>query len=260
MVNQEKVRAYLARIGFDLPQGGTLPAPTYETLRVLQHKHLQTVPYENLDIMRDISIDLAADAVYEKIVSRNRGGYCFELNGLFAWLLRQLGYGVAEYFGRFLRNETVIPMRRHRILHVTCPDGEYVCDVGVGQAIPREPLPLKIGVPCELYGETYQLERDDFLGYVLTETYKGGWRNVYSFTTEPQIDADFEAVHFYCEKFPASYFRSMDMVHMFTPNGRKVVAGRELKIFTPEGVTVREYTNDGEYYDMLQREFGIGGL
>jgi N-hydroxyarylamine O-acetyltransferase len=153
-------------------------------------------------------------------------------------------------------------MRRHRILHVTFPDGaggvaEYVCDVGVGQPIPREPLPLAVGAPQEVYGETYAFEWDDFLGYVLVETYKGGWRKVYSFTTEPQIDEDFEAVHFYCEKFPDSYFRTMDMVHLFTPAGRKVVAGREFKVFSPEGVSVREYTDEKEYAALLKEEFGI---
>jgi N-hydroxyarylamine O-acetyltransferase len=251
-VCDEKINAYLARIGFE-----GVPKADYETLHQLQRKHLMTVPYENLDIMRDIPLSLAVDDLYEKIVTRKRGGYCFELNGLFAWLLREIGFGVTEYFSRFLRNEKTIPMRRHRVLHVTCEDGEFLADVGVGQTVPRKPLPLKIGEVSEQNGEVYKIVTEGFLGYVLTENYKSVWRPVYSFTTEPQLEADFEAITFYCEKFPDSYFRTMDMVHIFTETGRKVLAGREFKAYAPEGVRVFTPPTEEAFKDLLLKEFGI---
>jgi N-hydroxyarylamine O-acetyltransferase len=248
----EKINAYLKRIGFT-----RTPAPDFATLHELQRRHLMAVPYENLDIMRDIPLSLAVEDMYEKIVTRGRGGYCFELNGLFAWLLREIGFGVTEHFSRFLRDETTIPMRRHRVLTVACEGRTYLADVGVGQIVPRKPLELVLDTVSEQNGERYKLGSDDFLGYVLYDWRKGEWRQVYSFTLEPQLEVDFIAPSFYCEKYPGSYFRTMDMVQLFTENGRKSVAGREYKHFTPEGVTVHVPETEERYRELLKTEFGI---
>ena len=80
------VEEYLARIGY----AGSIE-PTTEGLRALHRAHMLTVPFENLDIglKREISCD--AESAVRKIVERRRGGFCYELNGAFAWLLRELG-------------------------------------------------------------------------------------------------------------------------------------------------------------------------
>ena len=248
----EQITAYLRRIGYT----GT-PKLDFNTLHDLQRLHLQTIPYENLDIMRDIPLSLKVEDIYDKIVRRNRGGYCFELNALFAWLLQNLGFGVVTYMARFLRDETEIPMRRHRVLKVTCAQGDYLCDVGVGGVVPRMPLPLITGKVSEQYGEKYVLEKDDFLGYVLYEWRRDAWRRLYSFTEEPQLEQDFIGISFFCEKYPESFFRTMDMVHIFTEDGRKSVAGREVRLFSPDGVKVLQPANEAAYHELLQTHFGI---
>ena len=252
MTNQEKIQAYLKRIGF----AGEIRLD-YDTLHKLQRLHLQNIPYENLDIMRNIPLSLEPKDMFEKIVIRGRGGYCFELNGLFTWLLRTLGFPVIEYMGRFLRDETEIPMRRHRVMRVTCAEGDYLADVGVGQIVPRKPLPLAAGIISEQGDERYKLEMEDFLGYVLYDWKRNEWRRVYSFTEEPQLNLDFIQPTYYCENHPDSYFRTMDMVHIFTENGRKSIAGREIKIFSPEGVEVITPANEAEYKQLLDKHFGI---
>lgn len=252
MSDGEKIQAYLNRIGFS-----GIPAMTYDSLQRLQRLHLQTIPYENLDIMRNIPLSLEPKDLFEKIVRRNRGGYCFELNGLFAWLLRMLGFTVTEYMSRFLRDETEIPMRRHRVLRVHCGDGDYLCDVGVGGIIPRKPLLLRVGAVSEQGHERYKLEQEDFFGYVLYEWKRDTWNRLYSFTEEEQLNIDYVMPSFYCEKHPHSYFRTMDMVHIFTENGRKTIAGRELRIFSPSGVSVTNPATEHEYEALLRIHFGI---
>ena len=248
----EKIFAYLRRIGY----AGT-PRLDFATLHDLQRLHLQTIPYENLDIMRNIPLSLNVDDIYDKIVRRNRGGYCFELNALFAWLLKSLGFGVTTYMARFLRDEAEIPMRRHRVQKVTCNQGSYLCDVGVGGIVPRMPLPIVTDKVSEQYGEKYVLKHDDFLGYVLYEWRRDAWRQLYSFTEEPQLEQDFTAVSFYCEKYPESFFRTLDMVHIFTENGRKSVAGREVRLFSPDGVKVLQPVTEAAYNELLEMHFGI---
>src|SRR6266404_2344713 len=84
------VHAYLNRINYQGPR-----TPTAETLRQLQVAHLLTVPFENLSIHGREPIVLEDEALFQKIVNRRRGGFCYEANGLFAALLRALGFEVA---------------------------------------------------------------------------------------------------------------------------------------------------------------------
>lgn len=245
---------YLSRIGL---KESSLPS-TPQTLETLQRAHLYTVPYENLDILAGKPIVLEKEALYEKIVERRRGGYCFELNELFGHLLRALGYGVTDSFGRFLRGETEIPMRRHHVLLVSCEGGgRFLCDVGVGNGSPTRPVPLIEGKALIDGRDTYRLRRDDFLGWVLEEAYKGGWRDVYSFTEERQLPVDFVATSFYCEKSPASPFNKAPMISLRTSDGRKTRDGDEFRIFSASGVRV--ITPEApEEIDRLTREwFGL---
>ena len=244
--------AYLRRIGYT----GT-PKTDYSTLCDLQRLHLQAIPYENLDIMRDIPLSLEVEDIYDKIVRRHRGGYCFELNALFAWLLRSLGFNVTDFMARFLRDETKIPMRRHRVLKVSCARGDFLCDVGVGGVVPRLPLPIITDKINEQNGEKYVLRSEDFLGHVLYEWRRDEWRRIYSFTEEPQLEQDFFGVSFYCEKHPESFFRTQDMVHIFTESGRKSVAGREIRLFTADGVKILQPATEAAYHELLNLHFGI---
>ena len=246
------VANYLKRIGYT-----GVPGLDFTTLHDLQRLHLMTVPYENLDIMREVSLSLELEDIYEKIVTRGRGGYCFELNALFAWLLRSIGFKLTDCMARFLRDEPEIPMRRHRVLIVKCDTGNYLCDVGVGGIVPREPLPLVANKVSEQNGEKYMLKKDDFLGHVLYEWRRDEWRRLYSFTEEPQIERDFAGISFYCEKYADSFFRTQDMVHIFTDTGRKSVAGREIRLFSPNGVKVLTPATEDAYHKLLREHFSI---
>ncbi|MCL2286254.1 MAG: arylamine N-acetyltransferase [Firmicutes bacterium] len=252
MTETQKIDAYLKRIGFT-----STPKLDFDTLHNLQRKHLQTIPYENIDILRNVPISLEVDDIFEKIVVRGRGGYCFELNALFAWLLRSLGFTVADYFARFLFNEPEIPMRRHHVLGVSFGRKKYLCDVGVGLVIPRTPIVLEDRALSEQDGNWYKLEEEDFLGYVLYILKGLDWQQLYSFTKEEQIKADYMVTSFWCEYHPDSIFRADNMVHIFTENGRKSIAGNELRIFSPAGVEVVDIATEDEYKKLLKLHFGI---
>ena len=180
------VNDYLRRIGF---KGDT--SIDYKTLARLQYLHLHNVPYENLDILNKKKISMDIPDIYEKIVVHNRGGYCFELNGLFGWLLSEIGFDVVHLMGRFLREETQIPKRRHRVLKVYLDGRVYLCDVGIGGPVPFKPIELIVGQENKMRDENYRLKQDAFLGWVLEELHNGSWRNLYSFTEEPQLNIDF---------------------------------------------------------------------
>lgn len=235
------VKAYFDRIGLAMPEK---IVPDSELLRKLQFAHCTAVPYENLDMIRDVPTSLEADALFEKIVVNHRGGLCFELNGSFGNLLRELGYGVTDLAARYLRGESTIPMRRHRVLKVQAIDGLWLCDVGIGEICPREPVQLLEGVAQEQFGERYKLEKDTFLGWVLMDFYKGQWRRFYSFTEEPQLMVDYIAPNFYCEKHPESPFNKQEMFALKTAGGRITLDGNLYKEIRGETVTARELTEE----------------
>ena len=205
------VNAYFHRLGLEMPEK---IVPDSALLRKLHLAHCTAVPYENLDILRDIPTSLEADALFRKIVTEGRGGLCFELNGSFGNLLRCLGYGVTDYAARYLRGEPTPPMRRHRVMRVQATDGVWLCDVGIGETAQREPIRLVEGLVQEQFGESYRLET--------------------------QLVADFVALNFYCEKHPESPFNKQEMFALKTLDGRRTLDGNLYKEIHNGTVTARE--------------------
>lgn len=254
MLTSSEIRAYFERIA--LPPQISLN-PNAELLAAIHLRHCLTVPYENIDILNGIPLSLEEKALFDKIVVRRRGGYCYELNGLLSSLLVSLGYSVVSYAARYLRGENELPMRRHRVLRVTTSEGDdYLCDVGIGQASQRLPLLMKIDIKQEQFGEIYRLSKDPFLGWLLSDLHHGEYRPFYAFTEEPQIEADFIAPSFFCEKHPSSPFISADMIAIKTMTGRITLDGNKLRHFDGDNVTERDISAS-ERLSVLKNEFGI---
>jgi len=233
-------------------------SPSPELLADIQAAHIYSVPYENLDIIRGVPISLRIEDIYRKIVERRRGGYCFELNSALSWLLSELGFHVESYFARFLRGETEIPVRRHRVLGVYLGKERYVVDVGIGSPAPRFPLLLREGLVQEGFSESYRFQREEGLGWVLYELRHGEWQRYFSFTEEPQLDIDFIQPSFYCEKHPDSIFNRAEMVAIKTPTGRRSLDGRTYKEFSGAELSlIKEGLSDEELVSVLREKFGI---
>ncbi|UVI31097.1 arylamine N-acetyltransferase family protein [Paenibacillus spongiae] len=248
-----EVNAYLTRIGFNGPIDGSA-----STLAELQERHLHTVPYENLDILQRIPLSLEIPDLIEKIVVHRRGGYCFELNALFGWLLRELGYPVTDFVARFWRDEPDCPpKRRHHVLKVEAEGSSYLCDVGVGGIVPRRPILMAEGLEQQQGDELYRLERDRNYGWILAEFKRESWHWIYSFTEEVQLQKDFVMATFWCENSPDSIFIKNRMLAIRTNEGRNSVAGDEFRIFTNEGVRSFVPDTEEEYKEALRVHFGI---
>jgi N-hydroxyarylamine O-acetyltransferase len=134
-IDDARVDAYLARIGAERPA-----RPDLAALRALQLAHLRTVPFENLSVHSGEPIRLDVDALFEKVVTRRRGGFCFELNGLFAALLSALGFRVTLLSGQVFQEEVPGPPQDHLALRVDL-DEPWLVDVGFGRF---SSLPLRL--------------------------------------------------------------------------------------------------------------------
>lgn len=247
--------AYFRRIG--LPED-TPVSLTKDFLERIQYQHVISIPYENLDILNHRPLSLKTADLYDKIVLRHRGGYCFELNALLKAFLSELGFEVNSYFARFLRGATDLPLRRHHVLSVKTDDGTYVCDVGIGQTAPRSPLLLKEGLVQHQGDEAYKFERDAQLGWVLWELRGGEWSRYFSFTEDVALDVDFIQPSFYCEAHPDSPFNKTLIAAIKTEGGRKSIDHRTYKEFRGNNIIyIEENCTDGRLSELLQAHFGI---
>lgn len=246
------VDSYLRRINYS----GSL-APTAETLRELHVAHLLTVPFENLSIHSGQPIILNDAALFDKIVERRRGGFCYELNGLFAALLRALGFnvlmlsaGVAKAEGGFS------PDFDHMTLLVKL-EQRWLVDVGFGDLF-REPLLL------DEEGEQRQNERayrivPEGNHLILMQRYNNGeWKAQYRFTLRPYDYSDYAEMCRYHQTSPDSHFMKGRICTLFTPQGRITLSDMRL-ITTVNGGARRErvLTNEEEYTSLLREHFGI---
>lgn len=233
------VKKYLNRIGIDF-----IPEPTVENLALIQKAHLQHIPYETCDIaLRHVIPSMEIKDIYEKIVVQKRGGYCFELNGLFAWLLRQLGYNVRESFGRWHFSETdPVPMRRHRVIQVFFEQETYIADAGVGRPTALTPLCLKPGIEQERNGMIFRIMEDPILGYAVQVNTPEGFQNFFSFQDKVDMPQDFVYVNYYLATHEDSLFRKKLMVNLPSPEGRRSIFLEEDQyVFRCEGKEEVEY-------------------
>lgn len=252
MTRSEK---FLTRIGL---HADTKTEYTYDFLKLIQFQSVLSIPYENLDILAGKPISLNYEDIFEKIIERQRGGFCFELNALLSRFFKDAGFEVKDCLARYLRRETSIPVRRHRVLCVTCGETSYLSDIGVGQAAPRYPLEIVEDVVQYQFGEQYKFEKDDTLGWVLYDYRNGEWRKYLAFTEEPQLEVDFIQPSFYCEKHPDSIFNKTAMVAIKTPDGRKTINNRDYKEFIGNELAVcEEKMSDERFYERLGKDFHI---
>lgn len=240
------VTAYLRRIGARRPA-----RPDADVLRDLQERHLLAVPFENLSIHLGEPIDLDEAALIDKIVHRRRGGFCYELNGAFAALLRALGYPVLLLAARMFEDDTPGPPFDHLALRVDAPEPLLV-DVGAGR-FARRPLRLDS-----------RADQHDVEGvFRIVETPTGDLdvlrdgRPVYRLETRPRELADFGVACWWHQTSPGSTFTRSLTCSRATPTGRVTLSGTRL-VRTEHGRrTEQELAGDAAVLAAYRTHFGI---
>jgi N-hydroxyarylamine O-acetyltransferase len=244
------VDALLARIGY----GGSRE-PTAENLAGLHRAFLLAVPFENLDIHLGRSISLDLVTIFEKIVTRRRGGFCYECNGLFAELLASLGYPVARLSARMALGGNIGPEFDHMVLLVTL-DREMLADVGNGQSF-RDPLPLSSADNHAAEGFEYRVGAFGQRRAVYQREDEGDWSMRFQFTTDHREQYEFAGMCEHHQTSSQSIFTKQRLVTRPTPEGRVTLTGsRRVEIHGGERST-RELASEGDVDECLQRDFGI---
>jgi N-hydroxyarylamine O-acetyltransferase len=243
---------YLERIGYDRPV-----EPTLACLREVHRRQALTIPYENLDVQLGLAVGQDPDALYDKLVVRRRGGWCYEMNGLLQQALQTIGFDVRRVAGGVHRHETgEAAVGNHLVLLVDL-DRTYIADLGLGDGL-REPIPLAEGT-YEQGPFTFRLERVDD-GYWRVWNRDGGDPEAFDFCEAPADEGLLARQCHRLQTSPESGFVLNLAVQLMADDGVTVLQGRVLTRDTPAGKTKQLLDSADELEATLAREFGVTGV
>ena len=245
------IAAYLDRIQYS----GPIEANS-ETLRSLHRAHMLSVPFENLDIGLGRPIVCEQASFLQKIVEQRRGGFCYELNGAFAALLRALGFNVTLLSARVAREDgSASPEFDHLALRVDL-EQPWLADVGFGDSF-VEPLPLITDVEHTHGTRAFRLVEEGSTVLMEMTDSQGNWKRQYSFKLTPRRLEEFKPMCHYHQTSPESHFTQKKICSMATPGGRITLADRRL-IVTLNGKRKEvALDSDTEWLSALKDRFGI---
>jgi len=247
------IDAYLDRIKYRGPLNGDA-----ETLRRLHVAHLLRVPFENLSIHAGEPIVLNDEALFEKIVTRRRGGFCYELNGLFSALLRELGFEVAMLSAQVANAEGDFSADFDHMTLLVSHDERWLADVGFGDSFIE---PLRIDERASQLQDKRAYRIDSVGEYLVAmqelDQDRDEWKAQYRFKLNPYEYSDFAERCKFHQTSPESHFTQNRICSLLTPNGRISVS--DTRFIVSENGVRRDHpvASQSEYEQLLRSHFGI---
>lgn len=247
--------AYFARIAYAGDR-----APTLATLNAISAAHVAAIPFENLDVLRGVPIELDSEALERKLVHARRGGYCFEQNALLLEVLAQLGFRVQPISARVRwgRPRDYTPARTHLFVRVELAEGSYLADVGVGSMSLTAALHLDTEGEQATPHEPRRIVREGRLLYHQARL-GDAWHDVNEFTLEEMPPIDRIVGNWYTSAHPQSHFKSRLIAARATPDGgRLTLADRDLTERARDGLAqVTRIADHAQLVAVLAERFGI---
>jgi N-hydroxyarylamine O-acetyltransferase len=230
-------------------------APTIEFVREMMQQHLFNIPFENLDVQAGKIVSLEPEHIVDKIVHQNRGGYCYEVNGLLALALQKMGISCYFTAAHSMTYGTRRP-RTHLVIIAKIEGNSYLLDTGFGSHGIRLPMDLSATNQTIVQdGNTYKLEKkgSDFNLHALVHD---TWLPQYSFKKQVYEYIEFSLANYYNSTHPNSIFVKAPLIVLFNPEGKKILTGNTLKDYTKAGMTGRVF-DETEYAAILKEEFNL---
>ncbi len=247
------VDAYLARISYKGPISATL-----DVLRELHALHPAAITFENIDVLLKRPIRLEIAAISEKILTRGRGGYCYEQNTLLMAALQSIGFKVRAIAGRVQWNMgDLVTARNHMLLLVSLADGDYVADVGFGGLTLTAPLRLEPDAEQQTPHGWHRIVRvgDEFQVQARLD---GRWSGIYQFSLAEEAPTDWEMANWFVSTSPDSIFTNTLIVARPAGESRYTLRNKRLRVHRADGATEQRLISTAdELTDILRREFKL---
>lgn len=247
--------AYLARIATKAP-----PAADADGLAAVQRGHRLTIPFENLDVTLGRGISLDPAHVFDKLVHRRRGGYCFEQNSLFLRALHALGFEARPLLARVrLMATEEMPPRTHTLNLVRIDGQDWIADAGFGGSY-TPPIPLADGsTAIAPDGAAFRLSRDERHGWMLERQGEPGadWHPQYSFMLDEVSPADLEMSNHWTATRPDTRFTTLTIVSLCLPTGFAALTDRHYSRRAGDQAVEADIESAKAYRLRLNFVFGI---
>jgi N-hydroxyarylamine O-acetyltransferase len=254
-----RLDAYLTRIGIT-----DRPRPDIQGLRTLQRAQRTSIAFENFDIPLGKRIDLDPDAVFEKLVMRKRGGYCFEQNQLLGRVFTEIGFNTRPLLGRVWVMPSpnsvpsdVIPPRTHTFACVELDHELWIADAGFGRGYAP---PIRLVDQETVVGEdgtTHRLRTDAVHGWILEQWREDEWHPQYSFTLDMVADSDLEMSNHWTSTSPHSRFVQNQIASLILPEGVYSILGRSAAHIHRGKAQIHDITDAGEMQTILHDRLNI---
>jgi len=245
------LQQYLNRINFQ----GEIQL-NLEGIKKLMQSQIFSVPFENIDVQSGKPISLLGDDIVNQIVNKNRGGYCYQINGIFSLMLQEIGLPHYYIGVRPLVNPAP-NAKTHLAIIATIENEEYLIDLGFGGNSIREPLKLsEIGTEIQHGSDTFTLVKTEEDEYLLQIQTGQEWTNLYSFDLTPQRWIDFKPANYFNYSHPESVFTQKLIVVLQNPLGKKILSKNSLKSVV-NGIAEIITFEDDQLDTILETEFNL---
>jgi N-hydroxyarylamine O-acetyltransferase len=243
----------------DLIQYDGQRQPTLAVLHDLHVKHTRSIPFENLSPFTGMAVDLGIDALMNKFTKQKRGGYCYEQNSLFQYVLQEIGFTVQGLAARVRLNapDDVLTPRSHMLLLVEAEGETFIADTGFGGLTLTAPIRFASDVMQDTPHGPYRLLRigDDFC---LQTKAKQAWQDLYIFDLVKHYPPDYEVFNWYTSTHPTSHFVNNLVAARPAKTGRHALLNRQYSFYHLDGRAEKKLLSSvAEIKDVLENEFRI---
>ncbi len=246
------IDSYLERINY---KGRT--SVSEETLHELHVAHTLNVPFENLDVFYKKPVLLDENSLFKKIVENRRGGYCFEMNGIFSLVLQKLGFKLINLLARGTMDGVFYSAKTHQAILVDIANKKWLADVGYGNDGILAPLLLEENIDQHQFAHTYRLIKDQKFGYVLQKKISDKYNYLYAITLDECYPMDFLMSNHFTATFSESFFIKMRMCTMPTKEGRITLTDAHFKTIINGSINEIPVANDEEFNAILKKNFKL---
>lgn len=230
--------------------------PDLVTVKALMQQHLTTIPFENLTVLAGKAVSLKPEDLIEKLIYQQRGGYCYEMNGLFTMALTALGLDYQWVAARPLFYPVKRP-RTHAALIVKFEGVEWLLDLGFGSYGIREPMRLdQLNQPIPQAYDQFMLTQEADGDLAVQALVDGSWVKQYGFNRNAIDWIDFLPANWMNSTHPEAIFTQKPVIVLFTPDGRKILFGQSFKTYQAGRVSLKEIPPE-QLDQVLKQEFNL---
>jgi len=252
MLDEKNIQDYLALLQAKQPLKVSL-----KFMKLLQSAHVGTFPFSNLGVLLHENLSLDSNVLFERVVTKRRGGYCFEQNKIFFEILKYHGFQCDIALARVLNNRNIDVPRTHRITKVTIGTSRYLVDVGFGPLGPREPLILDCETPQNQGDSIYRIIQKNLGTCLLQKREADGWFTLYSFDNGSYTEADCSCGHHYSSTHPEAVFVNNLVVSIKYYDDVRLLRNGEFQRTHGGQTTITEISSEDHLGVILVQEFGI---